>query len=104
MPRAWPVDDRIFEPKANLRPVDGVGNRPTHREQPAGAGTFELMLDERPVVDIKFTGRPVDEQVEKPTGDEKRTPVTDNCTTTRHLRLVHTRFVCQWSVQTLNEN
>ena len=36
------------------------------------------MIDERPVVDRKFTGQPVDEQGEKPTENEKRTPVTDN--------------------------
>ena len=82
MLRAWPVDDRVFEPKANLRPVgvqmirerpggekpyglrprerpvaapkpnnrpvDGVGNKLTYNERPAGAGTLELMIDERP--------------------------------------------------------
>ena len=36
------------------------------------------MIDERLVVDRKFTGQPVDEQGEKPTENEKRTPVTGN--------------------------
>ena len=60
-----------------------MGNRLTNRERPVGAGTFELMLEERPVADLKFTGRPVDEKVEepppgeKPTGDETQGPFTD---------------------------
>ena len=42
------------------------------------------MLEERPVADLKFTGRPFDEKVEepppgeKPTGDETQGPFTDN--------------------------
>ena len=72
-----PRERPVAVPKPNDRPVDGVGNKPAHRERPAGAGTLEL-IDERPVVDRKFTGQPVDEQGEKPTENEKRTPVTDN--------------------------
>ena len=69
--------------RSGQRCLYGVGNRLTNRERPVGAGTFELMLEERPVADLKFTGRPVDEKVEepppgeKPTGDETQGPFTD---------------------------
>ena len=49
-----------------------------------GTETYELMLEERPVADLKLTGRPVDEKVEEPppretpTGDETQEPVTEN--------------------------
>ena len=49
-----------------------------------GTGTYELMLEERPVADLKLTGRPVDEKVEEPppgetpTGDETQGPFTEN--------------------------
>ena len=73
-----PRERPVAAPKPNDRPVDGVRNKLTYNERPAGTGTLELMIDERPVVDRKFSGQPVDEQGEKPTENEKRTPVTDN--------------------------
>ena len=74
MLREWPVDDRIFEPKTQLRPV-GLGNGPMPRERPVGTEAYELMPEERPVANLKLMGRPVDEKAEEPTPRE--TPVDD---------------------------
>ena len=52
MLRAWPVDDQIFEPKANLRPV-GVQ---TIRERPGGEKPYGQGNDRSPSPS-QMTGR-----------------------------------------------
>ena len=41
-----PRERPVAIPKPNDRPVDDVGNKPAHRERPAGAGTLDLLMEE----------------------------------------------------------
>ena len=70
MPSEWPVDDRIFEPKTQVRPVggqtlrerpvDALVYKPTPRERPVGEKPYGPRPRERPVDVPKLKGRPVD--------------------------------------------
>ena len=85
MIRAWPVDDRIFEPKTHLRPVGGQ----TLRERPGGEKPYGPRPRERPGDFPKPKGRLVDgvgngpTHRERPVGTEtyelmlEERPVTD---------------------------